>query len=108
MTRTVSRYLDTISYTREDYTNYGAAYDLGTGTYTTYAWFDDTEPNIYPYSFCNIDEDYFTAAQVHSHEENPDSTEKLNTDCTLYEHLEANFPMCKVNYGGFISDSTKN
>lgn len=65
-----------------------------TYTYDTYAFFDDTEDNIYPYSYCDIDESYFTAAQITSHSEFIDSTETVETECTLYEYFSPNFPMC--------------
>lgn len=77
-------------------------------TYDTYAFFEDTEPDIYAYSYCNIDESWFTSERITSHSEFQDSSETLNTECTLYEHLTPNFPMCEPNYGGFISPSNRN
>ena len=68
LSRSVTRYLDSIGYTRRD-TAY-TTYTLRTGAnmaYTSYAWFLDKEPNQYSWSFCNIDEDFFTAYRPNSH-----------------------------------------
>jgi hypothetical protein len=62
-TRNQQRYLDTIQWLRLDeakhtsYTKNAASF-----TYDTYAHFDDSEDNIYPYSYCDIDETFFTGA----------------------------------------------
>jgi hypothetical protein len=76
-----------------------------TYTYDTYAFFDDSEDNIYPYSFCDIDETFFTDKQITSHSEFPDPTEQVKTECTLYEYFDPNFPTCVPNWGGFVSPS---
>ncbi len=121
LSRTQSRYLDSKKWQRLDgsmYSWYGIskgttttwwssyAMNAASYSYSTYAWFDDTEGNIYPYSYCNIDESYFTGAQITSHSEYYDSTEKSKTECTLYEYFSPNFPSCVPNYSGFISDVT--
>lgn len=103
-TRTMQRYLDTIEWTRLD--EMGWTYHAMQGstyTYDTYAHFDDTEDNVYPYSFCDIDETFFTSERITSHSEYQDTTEQASTECTLYEWFTPNFPMCHPNYGGFIS-----
>jgi hypothetical protein len=47
---------------------------------------------------------YYTNKFINSHAVGyPDSSETSDPTCSLYEHLEANYIMCKVNYGGFIS-----
>jgi hypothetical protein len=109
-TRQQSRYLDTTArWTRIDETPW-SAYTLQAANYayTTYAHFDDTEPNIYGYSFCDRDETFFTSERITSHSEFQDTTEQVNTECTLYEYFSPNFPMCVPNYGGFISPTTHN
>ena len=68
LSRQVTRYLDTIGYTRKDTAS--TSYSLRTGatmSYTTYAWFFDTEPNYYGWSYCNLDEEWFTAKRPNSH-----------------------------------------
>jgi hypothetical protein len=68
LSRSVNRYLDTIALKRNDTAS--TTYSLRTGAsmaYTTYAWFFDTEPNQYGWSYCNLDEDYFTALRPNSH-----------------------------------------
>jgi hypothetical protein len=76
--------------------------------YDTYAHFDDTEANIYAYSYCDIDENFFDSERITSHSEFQDSSETLNTECTLYEYLTPNFPMCHPAHGGFVSPSARN
>lgn len=106
-TRTQQRYLDTIQWTRLDETKWSAhTLQAATYTYTTYAFFDDTEDNIYGYSYCDRDEEFYTSERITSHSEFQDSTETVNTECTLYEYFSPNFPMCVPNYGGFISPTT--
>ena len=74
--------------------------------YTSYAFFDDTEPNRYPYSFCQRNTTFFTGYRITPHSQFFDSTEQANTECTLYEYYAPNFPNCIPNHGGFISDVT--
>jgi hypothetical protein len=107
-TRAQQRYLDTIQFTRRDGIAWSDhALQSATYTYDTYAHFDDTEPSIYPYSYCDIDEEFFTSERITSHSEFADSSETLSTECTLYEYLTPNFPMCHPNHGGFISPTNR-
>jgi len=72
-------------------------------TYTSYAWFFEDEPNTYAWSYCNINEDYFTNFRPNSHEMVVDVTEKSTSDCTIFEHFSVNYPTCQPNAPGFIS-----
>jgi hypothetical protein len=75
--RSVTRYLDTIGYTRRD--TAATTYSLRSGatmSYDTYAWFFDDEPNTYSWSYCNIDEDFYTSLRPNSHQMIVDSGEK--------------------------------
>ena len=76
-------------------------------SFTTYALFDETEKNIYPYSFRDRDESYFDNTLITSRSEFSDSSEKAITECTLFKESSPNFPMCEPNYSGFISDITR-
>lgn len=38
------------------------------GTYTSFAWFIDNEPNTYSWSYCETDEAYYTYSELDSHE----------------------------------------
>ena len=71
--------------------------------YTSYAWFFDDEPNSYGWSYCNLDEEFYTAKRPNSHQDVVESTETSKTDCTIYEHLSVNYPDCHPNRPGFIS-----
>ncbi len=71
--------------------------------YTSYAWFFDDEPNYYSWSYCNIDEDFFTAYRPNSHQMVVESGETQISDCTIYEHLSVNYPDCHPNAPGFLS-----
>jgi hypothetical protein len=64
---------------------------------------EGTAYNGYGWSYCNIDEGFFTKYRPNSHETNPDSGETLTTDCTIFEHLSVNYPNCQSNAPGFIS-----
>ena len=104
LSRQVTRYLDTIGHTRWD--SASTTYALRTGSnmaYTSYAWFFDDEPNYYGWSYCNLDEEFYTAKRPNSHQDVVESTETSKTDCTIYEHLSVNYPDCHPNRPGFIS-----
>jgi len=75
-------------------------------TYTTSAWFFDNEPNTYPWSYCRTDDQYFTPFLLNSHSQVYSAQESTITDCTMYEYLTPNYPLCEPNFGGFISPST--
>ncbi len=60
--RGVTRYLDTIGYTWRDTASNTYSFISGTtmSFYSTYAWFFDDKPKLYSWSYCNIDEDFYT------------------------------------------------